>query len=87
MPVELIYYEEFDRIDNAFYREKQIQGWCRKKKEALINNCPEGLPLLAECKNESHYRNRDLGGFDSAQPPKEKENQPPEEKVNQGPEG
>jgi len=30
-PVSLIYYEEYDRIDQAFYREKQIQGWGRKK--------------------------------------------------------
>ena len=36
LPVELVYVEEFERIDDAFYREKQIQGWSRKKKEALI---------------------------------------------------
>ena len=33
LPVELIYYEEYDRIDKAFFREKQIQGWNRKKKK------------------------------------------------------
>jgi len=37
LPVELVYVEVFDRIDHAFYREKQIQGWSRKKKEALIS--------------------------------------------------
>jgi putative endonuclease len=37
LPVELVYVEEFDNIKDAFYREKQIQGWSRKKKEALIN--------------------------------------------------
>ena len=47
LPVKLIYYEEYDRIDTAFYREKQIQGWNRKKKEALINGTPELLPKLA----------------------------------------
>jgi len=35
------------RIDEAFKREKQIQGWSRKKKEALINSEPELLPELA----------------------------------------
>lgn len=30
LPVTLLYYEEFTRIDEAFYREKQIQGWSRK---------------------------------------------------------
>jgi len=47
LPVELVYYEEFDRIDEAFYREKQIQGWSRKKKIALIENNKTILPLLA----------------------------------------
>jgi len=56
LPVELVYYEEFDRIDQAFYREKQVQGWSRKKKEALINNKPEELPLLSECKNSTHFK-------------------------------
>ncbi len=47
LPVTLIYYEAFGRIDHAFYREKQIQGWSRKKKEALINGNPDLLPELA----------------------------------------
>ncbi|MDQ0064435.1 GIY-YIG nuclease family protein [Chryseobacterium lathyri] len=47
LPVKLIYYEEYECIDLAFYREKQVQGWSRKKKEALINRCPELLPQLA----------------------------------------
>ncbi|MFA8451280.1 MAG: GIY-YIG nuclease family protein [Bacteroidales bacterium] len=57
LPVELVYYEEYDRIDIAFYREKQIQRWSRKKKEALINGQLEKLAELADCKNESHYKN------------------------------
>ncbi|CAG5080629.1 GIY-YIG nuclease family protein [Parvicella tangerina] len=48
LPVELVYYEEYDRIDEAFYREKQIQGWSRRKKEALINGQFEKLPALAK---------------------------------------
>lgn len=47
LPVKLVYYEEYPRIDLAFDREKQIQGWSRKKKEALINGTPELLPELA----------------------------------------
>ena len=47
-PVKLVYYEEYDRIDNAFYREKQVQGWGRKKKEALINGNFDDLPQLAK---------------------------------------
>ena len=48
LPVKLIYYEEFDRIDHAFYREKQIQGWSRKKKEALMNGKEELLSKLSK---------------------------------------
>ncbi|MCF8254521.1 MAG: GIY-YIG nuclease family protein [Bacteroidia bacterium] len=48
LPVRLVYYEEFQRIDLAFYREKQIQGWRREKKIALINACEQELPLLSE---------------------------------------
>ena len=47
LPVRLIYFEEYPRIDTAFYREKQVQGWSRAKKEALINGNQEMLPELA----------------------------------------
>jgi putative endonuclease len=47
LPVKLVYYEEFDRIDSAFYREKQVQGWSRKKKEALIAGFQDKLPELS----------------------------------------
>jgi putative endonuclease len=48
LPVRLVYYEEYQRIDLAFYREKQIQGWRREKKIALINACEHELPLLSK---------------------------------------
>ena len=47
LPVKLVYLEEFTRIDEAFYREKQIQGWRRKKKEALIQGNFNQLPILS----------------------------------------
>jgi len=68
LPVTLIYYEEFQRVDQAFYREKQIQGWSRKKKEALIKGDFKTLKKLAECKNDSHSDGLGVAGFDSAQP-------------------
>lgn len=61
LPVKLVYFEEYGRIDEAFYREKQIQGWSRKKKEALIANLPEELKKLAECINETHFKNYKKG--------------------------
>ena len=50
LPVELVYSETFERIDWAFYREKQIQGWSHKKKEALINGDLEKLRELSKSK-------------------------------------
>lgn len=47
-PVELVYCEEFESIDDAFYREKQVQGWNRAKKEALIQEKYDLLPELAK---------------------------------------
>lgn len=56
LPIELVYYEIFDRIDEAFYREKQVQGWSRDKKEALMNSDTNLLKQLAECKNGTNYQ-------------------------------
>jgi putative endonuclease len=47
LPVKLVYYEEYLRIDEAFYREKQVQGWSHNKKKALIEGCSKDLPLLS----------------------------------------
>jgi putative endonuclease len=47
LPVKLVYYEEYSRVDEAFYREKQIQKWSQKKKEALINGENSKLPEIA----------------------------------------
>ena len=52
LPVKLIYYEHFARIDEAFYREKQVQGWSRRKKLALINNNNEQLPELSKANRD-----------------------------------
>ena len=56
-PVELVFFEEFSRIDHAFYREKQIQKWSRAKKEALISGRLEELVRLSK------------SGLRQAQPP------------------
>jgi len=56
LPIELVYVEEYGTIAKAFYREKQVQGWRREKKKALIEGRLGDLPGLAECKNNTHYR-------------------------------
>jgi putative endonuclease len=57
LPVKLVFSQEYERIDDAFYIEKQVQGWSRKKKEALIEGSYELLPDLSWCQNESHSQN------------------------------
>ena len=58
LPVTLLYFEFFQNIAEAFYREKQVQGWSRKKKEALMASFSDELRKLAECMNDTHCRNK-----------------------------
>ena len=44
----LLYYESFDQIMEAIWREKEIKGWSRKKKMALINTLNPQLEFLNE---------------------------------------
>lgn len=53
LSINLVYVEIFNRIDEAFQREKQIQGWSRKKKEALIDGKHNQLPRLS--RNYTQY--------------------------------
>lgn len=50
LPVELVFAHEFERIDEAYAREKQIQGWSRRKREALIAHETNELPRLSRKK-------------------------------------
>ena len=58
LPVELVYVEEYNRIDEAFHREKQIHKWSQKKKVALVNGEIDDLRLLSKCQNVTHYSNK-----------------------------
>jgi putative endonuclease len=52
-----VYAEHYDHVADAFYREKQVQGWSRAKKIALMNSDWDRLHVLAECQNYSHHEN------------------------------
>ena len=43
----LVYYEQFQDVRDAIAREKQLKGWSRRKKEALINAMNPGWTDLA----------------------------------------
>ena len=49
-PVELVYSELFDRITDAITAERQLKGWSRAKKEALMRGDLALLPSLASRK-------------------------------------
>jgi putative endonuclease len=36
LPVKLVYVEEYDRVSDAYHREKELQRWRHPKKKALI---------------------------------------------------
>ena len=57
-PVELVYCQEFNDIKQAIELEKQIKGWSRRKKEALINEDWEKLKLYS--KNYTDLRKEGL---------------------------
>jgi putative endonuclease len=42
-----VYFEAFQRITDAIAAERQIKGWSRAKKEALIRGDFGALPALA----------------------------------------
>jgi putative endonuclease len=46
-PVRLAWSAQFDRVEDAFRFEKQVQGWSRAKRIALIEGHLDVLPHLA----------------------------------------
>ena len=47
-PVKLVYKEEYETYQQAFERERQIHGWSRAKKEALIKGDIDKLKRLSK---------------------------------------
>ena len=57
-PVKLVFCEEYQDIVQAIAFEKQIKGWTRKKKEAIIEGNWFKLKELSLCRNNSNYNNK-----------------------------
>ena len=49
-PIELVYTEEYTTNPEAFQRERQLKGWSRAKKEALIAGNFDLLKELSKSK-------------------------------------
>jgi predicted GIY-YIG superfamily endonuclease len=56
-PVDLVFCEEFDDVGDAYAMEKRIQGWSRRKREALIAGDFEALK--ASSARRSRYQKPD----------------------------
>lgn len=55
-PVTLVFAQEYERVDEAYAQEKRIQGWSRRKREALIAGDFNELPRLSK---KDFSKNRD----------------------------
>ena len=47
LPVRLLFTEYYDRIEDAFFREKQVQRWGRAKRLALVHERTDKLTALS----------------------------------------
>src|SRR5690349_10327197 len=55
-PVRPAWAGQYDSIEQAFFFEKQVQGWSRRKREALIRGDFVALPGLAQRQTSSTDR-------------------------------
>jgi putative endonuclease len=46
-PVTLVFHQYFERVEDAVAAERQIKGWRREKKEAVIRGDFATLPALS----------------------------------------
>jgi putative endonuclease len=53
LPIRLVFSERFTDVNQAIRLEKQLKGWSRKKKEALINRNVDLLVKLSNSKNKN----------------------------------
>ena len=53
LPVKLVYSANFNNVNEAIRFEKQVKGWNRKKKEALIRGDFDALIQLSKSKTKN----------------------------------
>jgi len=55
-PLEPIFQQEFNEINQVIYIEKKIKKWSGKKKLALADGNYDMMQILAECRNTTHSK-------------------------------
>ena len=53
-PVMLVFHQHFERIEDAIAAARQLKGWRREKKEALIRGEYDLLPALSRRGRSAH---------------------------------
>ncbi|MEK7325331.1 MAG: GIY-YIG nuclease family protein [Chloroflexota bacterium] len=61
-PVEMMWSAQFASHDDAFRRERQIKGWSRAKKEALIRGDWDGIRKVIQQEHERREAKKDQPG-------------------------
>lgn len=68
-PVKLVFSAEFATVTEAYAAEKQVQGWGRAKREALIRGDYDALPALARKDWQAYRARKQAGGEDGGSEP------------------
>jgi len=55
-PLELIFNQVFNDVEQAIYFEKKIKKWSAKKKLALASDDFDMIEILSECRNATHSK-------------------------------
>lgn len=57
-PVELVWSGEFPTLDSAFHFERQVKGWSRAKKEALIRGDWDGIHKIVKSERKTRQKEK-----------------------------
>jgi predicted GIY-YIG superfamily endonuclease len=67
-PVRLVFSQQVGTMHEAFLLERQIKGWSRAKKEAIISGNYDLLPELSRCRSRNRKASANPpASFDPAQ--------------------
>jgi putative endonuclease len=69
LPVELVFSEYYERVDEAVAAERRIKGWSRAKKEAMMRGDFVALSALAKRKIRPRKLESDPSSFETQASP------------------
>ena len=69
LPVEVVFTEEFPSEHQAFLRERQVKGWSRAKKEALMRGDWDAIIKLSKSRSSSGVDDTSSGENDTVSRP------------------